>query len=214
VLLAAEPRSGSRAPTTEVISAPRRQPVALWAGLGGLLVLLGVGGGFWMMRGPAPVPVTPPPTLAQPVPAPPPAVQPAANPTPTPPAQATAQTPAPPAPAVQPTPAPPSSETRPAVASQAEVPAPVQASAGTKPTVRAEKAEGTLRLQMRGWAELWVDDELHGRVPPNVIKLPPGRHLIELRGNPAFEDSQQTVLIRSGKETFLQIDRRPVSTGG
>jgi len=212
VLLAAEPRSASRAPTTEVISAPHRQPVALWAGLSVLLVLLGAGGAYWMTRSPAPVPVTPPPAVAQPVPAPPP-VAPAPTPTPARPAEATAQAPAVPAPEVQPPPSQSPSQTQ-AVATQAEVPPPVQTAGGAKPTVRAEKAEGTLRLQMKGWAELWVDDELHGRVPPNVLKLPPGRHLIELRGNPAFEDSQQTVLIRSGKETFLQIDRRPVATGG
>jgi serine/threonine-protein kinase len=215
VLLAAEPRSASRAPTTEVLSMPRRPPVALWAGLGALVVLLGAGGAFWMTRSPAPAPVTPPPVVAQPVPAPAPVVAPVVTPPPAPPVEATAQAPAVPAPAVQPAPGQLPSQTRPAVATQAEAQPPVQVSAGTKPPVRVEKAgEGTLRLQMKGWAELWVDDELVGRVPPNVVKLSPGRHLIELRGNPAFEDSQQTVLIRPGKETFLQIDRRPVSTGG
>jgi serine/threonine-protein kinase len=58
---------------------------------------------------------------------------------------------------------------------------------------------GTLHLVMRGWADIWVDGEKMGRVPPiNELKLPAGRHEVKLI-NPAVPPYRAIVTITAGK---------------
>jgi serine/threonine protein kinase len=61
-------------------------------------------------------------------------------------------------------------------------------------------ATGTLHLVMRGswWADVWVDGQKLGRVPPiHSYTLTSGEHELELR-NPAFADYRQTLVIPAG----------------
>ncbi|WNG23765.1 protein kinase [Cystobacter fuscus] len=60
-------------------------------------------------------------------------------------------------------------------------------------------ATGTLHLVMRGtWADVWVDGQKLGRVPPNhSYTLTSGEHELELR-NPAFSHYRRTLVIPSG----------------
>jgi hypothetical protein len=60
-------------------------------------------------------------------------------------------------------------------------------------------ATGTLHLVMRGtWADVWVDGQKLGRVPPtHNYTLGSGEHELELR-NPAFAPYRRTLAIPSG----------------
>jgi len=60
-------------------------------------------------------------------------------------------------------------------------------------------ATGTLHLVMRGsWADVWVDGQKLGRVPPiHSYTLASGEHELELR-NPAFADYRRTLVIPAG----------------
>ncbi|MFL5344714.1 MAG: protein kinase domain-containing protein [Hyalangium sp.] len=58
---------------------------------------------------------------------------------------------------------------------------------------------GTLRLIVRGWAEIWVDGKDKGRVPPlHELELPAGRHELELV-NPALRPYRAFVTITAGE---------------
>jgi predicted Ser/Thr protein kinase len=74
-----------------------------------------------------------------------------------------------------------------AVSKPIEPPAPVQAPLFTT---------GTLHLTVKGaWADVWMDGQRLGRVPPvNRYLLPVGEHELELR-NPAREPYRQKILI-------------------
>jgi serine/threonine-protein kinase len=195
VLLAAEPRSASRSPTTEVIAAPRRPPVVLWVGVSVLALLLGAGGAFWMTRSQAPVPVLPPPAVVQ---APPVAVP--ANPTPPPPVVVEAPVVQPP-PLAQPTPSQPPVETR---------QPPVQASGVKREPRSTERAKGTLRLKLDYKATVVIDDGedvklVINDLPPSIA-LPPGEYFLDVGGNPEFERYQQEFVIREGQVKTIRID--------
>ena len=57
---------------------------------------------------------------------------------------------------------------------------------------------GTLRLVVRGWADIWVDGQRKGRVPPiNHLDLPAGRHELKLV-NPAVKPYHAVVTIPAG----------------
>ncbi len=60
-------------------------------------------------------------------------------------------------------------------------------------------ATGTLHLVMKGtWADVWVDGQRLGRVPPtHSYTLASGTHELELR-NPAFASYRRTLVIPSG----------------
>lgn len=60
-------------------------------------------------------------------------------------------------------------------------------------------ATGTLHLVMRGaWADVWVDGQKLGRVPPtHRYTLASGEHELELR-NPAFADYRRTLVVPAG----------------
>jgi serine/threonine protein kinase len=60
-------------------------------------------------------------------------------------------------------------------------------------------ATGTLHLVMRGsWADVWVDGQKLGRVPPiHSYTLTSGEHELELR-NPAFAHYRRTLVIPAG----------------
>jgi serine/threonine-protein kinase len=55
---------------------------------------------------------------------------------------------------------------------------------------------GTLHLTVKGaWADVWMDGQRLGRVPPvNRYLLPAGEHELELR-NPAREPYRQKIVI-------------------
>jgi eukaryotic-like serine/threonine-protein kinase len=109
--------------------------------------------------------------------------------------------------------APPSAE--PVVEQQAQQPdaetsaqpAPRKEPPVTAPTARSKREDtrnsaartGTLRLVVRGWADIWVDGEKKGRVPPiNELKLSAGRHELQLI-NPAVKPYRAIITITAGK---------------
>jgi serine/threonine-protein kinase len=122
--------------------------------------------------------------------------------------------------------APPPAE--PVVEQQAQQPA-ADTSAQTAPrkdsparssTARAKREDtrastsrtGTLRLVVRGWADIWVDGEKKGRVPPvNELKLSAGRHELQLI-NPSLKPYRATITITAGKTLEHRVHLQP--TGG
>ncbi len=83
----------------------------------------------------------------------------------------------------------------PATQQPAPVPTPQPAPAAQQPDPE-RAAMGTLHLVVRGaWADVWVDGQKLGRVPPqNRYPLTAGEHELELR-NPNFRSYRQKVLV-------------------
>jgi serine/threonine-protein kinase len=86
-------------------------------------------------------------------------------------------------------------------------PAPRKDPPASAPTARSKREDtrnsasrtGTLRLVVRGWADIWVDGEKKGRVPPiNELKLTAGRHELQLI-NPAVKPYRAIITITAGK---------------
>jgi serine/threonine-protein kinase len=86
-------------------------------------------------------------------------------------------------------------------------PAPRKDSPASAPTARSKREDtknnasrtGTLRLVVRGWADIWVDGEKKGRVPPiNELQLSAGRHELQLI-NPAVKPYRAVITITAGK---------------
>jgi serine/threonine-protein kinase len=119
--------------------------------------------------------------------------------------------------------APPPAE--PVVEQQAQQPA-ADTSAQTAPrkdpsarssTARAKREDtkasasrtGTLRLVVRGWADIWVDGEKMGRVPPvNELKLSAGRHELQLI-NSSLKPYRATITITAGKTLEHRVLLQP-----
>lgn len=79
------------------------------------------------------------------------------------------------------------------------------------PGTSKEGGLGTLRLQMKYWADVYVDGKRRGRAPMPPISLPVGRHVIELRGNPNIKDYRTEVVIRAGESLSLTPEPKPVN---
>ncbi|WP_224241591.1 serine/threonine-protein kinase [Hyalangium gracile] len=184
---------------TPLPASPRRG--TLWqrgAVAGGVLTLV-LGVGAVMARGPRqPAPINPaPPPVVQPetstsvarpvVHVPSVEPEPIQAPVPVPPAPATRRKKA----LVAPPPAAP-----PIVTAQAT---PVDPEPAAPEPAALPVATGTLHLVMRGsWADVWVDGQKLGRVPPlHSYTLSSGEHSLELR-NPAFATYRRTLVIPSG----------------
>lgn len=186
---------------------PRRGSLWRWSVVAGGVLSLVLGVGTVMARGAA--------TPASLSPAPPPGVQPVASPS-LPEPVVSAPHPEP-EPILAPAPSPVASVRRGGTASSsARKKAPVSAppvatpiasvqpsSAPPEPTppepAPQPAATGTLHLVMRGsWADVWVDGQKLGRVPPiHSYTLASGKHELELR-NPAFADYRRTLVIPAG----------------
>jgi hypothetical protein len=87
-------------------------------------------------------------------------------------------------------------------------PTPPRASA---PGKSKEGGVGTLRLQVKYWADVYVDGKRRGRAPMASFSLPAGRHVIELRGNPNYKDYRAEVVIRAGESLSLTPEPQPVN---
>jgi PEGA domain len=72
---------------------------------------------------------------------------------------------------------------------------------------RAAAGTGTLHLVVRGaWAEVWIDGQKLGRVPPqNRYPLTAGEHELELR-NPNLTPYRQKVLILPNATSPYTVD--------
>jgi eukaryotic-like serine/threonine-protein kinase len=172
---------------------------------GGLLVLA-LGGLAVMRRGaspeapPAEVPgVAGPPSTPTSAVSPPPAVTSSPEPRSTPaasPVKAASSSPKRP-PRQMPTHAaePPPAKPEASATQAAAPPAPSEAA----PPPVAASTTGTLQLIVKGaWADVWVDGELRGRVPPlHSYVLPAGEHALELR-NPGLAPHRQKLVIPPG----------------
>ena len=68
------------------------------------------------------------------------------------------------------------------------------------PPPAVTNATGTLHLTVKGaWADVWVDGEMLGRVPPlHRYVLPAGEHVLELR-NPGLGPHRTKLVISPGE---------------
>lgn len=86
-------------------------------------------------------------------------------------------------------------------------PAPIQAASPAPsrqvPTTATAGLVG-VRLSISPWAEVWIGSERKGVSPPlRELKLPPGRHRIELR-NPAFPAKSVDIEVRAGENPAIE----------
>ncbi|WP_158502032.1 serine/threonine-protein kinase [Vitiosangium sp. GDMCC 1.1324] len=203
-------------PESPPLPVPVRGPRWRQGAVAGGLLVLALGGILVLGREPAPeAPGAEVPGVARQRPAPvspvspPPAVTPSPEPHSTPassPARATSlaskrQTRPAPAQAAETPPAKPEASGPdshgPASATQAAAPpTPPEAD----PSSVATRTTGTLRLIVKGaWADVWVDGEMLGRVPPlHSYVLPAGEHELELR-NPGLEPHHTKIVISPGE---------------
>jgi serine/threonine-protein kinase len=209
----ATPGPGQGAP----LQPPTRGPRRTWAiAMGGALTLA-LGVGVLVSRGPAePVPAAapPPPVTATPI-----ATQPAAS---------TPEPQPPPAPAPTLAEAPKPAVTSPSLAKKKQ-PRPVQQPVATAVRVPlpaapepapaperepARNATGTLHLLVKGaWADVWIDGQKLGRVPPqNRYPLTAGEHSLELR-NPNRAPYQQRIVIPANDTLPHTVDFTATAQG-
>ncbi len=202
------PSPATPGPQAEPLAAPpRRGSLWRWGVVAGGVLSLVLGVGTVMARG-----ATTPASLSA---APPPGVQPVASPS-LPEPVISAPHPEP-EPILAPAPSAVASARRGgAASSSARKKAPVSAPPVATPIASVQPssaplepappepapqptATGTLHLVMRGsWADVWVDGQKLGRVPPtHSYTLASGEHELELR-NPAFADYRRTLVIPAG----------------
>jgi len=84
---------------------------------------------------------------------------------------------------------------------QADIPA-----AATEPT-GASTSSGSLRIAVKPWAVVSVDDSSYGRTPLKPISLPPGKHAVVFT-HPGYQPLRRVVVIQPGEATTLTIDMR------
>ncbi|MFL5346514.1 MAG: protein kinase domain-containing protein [Hyalangium sp.] len=221
-----KPPSGSapaQAPTATVSPPPRPKAEAppqpalrgsrwKWGAVAGGLLVLVTGTGLLMSRvpaSPAPDVQGSSPIVASPAPVPPPVTQPTAD-TPSPLAAITSPLPTQPAPTPAPLPTAAARRTAP-IPPPAKKKAPVPQQSATAPLASREPpaaspepapqrtGTGTLHIVVKGaWADVWVDGQRLGRVPPlHSYTLTAGSHELELR-NPAFSPYRRTLDIPPG----------------
>jgi len=198
--------SGASAPGT----AKSSSPAAILIVVSVLVVALAAGGYFLLSGGKraAPPPAADAPKAVE-APAAPPAVAasaPALPPAAEPPKQggesSAASPPGPTAASSMPAPTPNVAAPAASAPVQSSVPADSRDAASASPPT-AET--GRLRLVVtNGWANVIVNGEQRGTVPPlSTLTLPPGRHTIELR-NPSAPPVTRTVEIQPGKSVTLR----------
>jgi serine/threonine-protein kinase len=95
--------------------------------------------------------------------------------------------------------------------------APRQERSGARRASRGERQAGaartgTLLLVVRGWADIWVDGQKKGRVPPiNELELPAGRHELKLV-NPALKPYRAVVTIAPGEKLEHRVSFQPAES--
>jgi serine/threonine-protein kinase len=67
------------------------------------------------------------------------------------------------------------------------------------------EATGTLRVDVKPYAEVFVDGKSLGTTPLGVLSLPAGAHTVRLI-HPAFQPLQRKFTIRSGDLVDLNVD--------
>jgi serine/threonine-protein kinase len=78
------------------------------------------------------------------------------------------------------------------------------ATTASSATAHATKPVGRLDLAVSPWGEIYVDGRKRGLSPPlSAIKLPPGRHTIEIR-NAAFAPYTETVNLEANASVKLR----------
>ncbi|WP_224361745.1 serine/threonine-protein kinase [Hyalangium versicolor] len=82
-------------------------------------------------------------------------------------------------------------------------------SPNARPTAKAGKT-GTLHLNIRGWANIFIDEKPMGVVPPlNDLELPAGRHKLELISSPSLRPYRTTVEIKPGETLEQTVKFQP-----
>lgn len=96
-----------------------------------------------------------------------------------------------------------------AVASEPQTSPTWAANMPTAATAKTSKSSGTLRVNSRPWAQVFIDGKLVGNTPQLGIVMPPGEHSVRLN-NPTFAMSKSIqVDVRAGKTVTLveQLDQ-------
>ena len=79
---------------------------------------------------------------------------------------------------------------------------------GAPTRVSVAVPDGTLNVNARPWAEVFVDGTLIGETPIGNYALPIGAHELVLR-HPEFGERRQTVLIVVGRTVRVVVDFTP-----
>ncbi|WP_224362357.1 serine/threonine-protein kinase [Hyalangium versicolor] len=183
-----------------------------WGTVAGSLLLLALGGAMVSRSTFASMASSPLPAAtaaASPVPVPPAAQPEARRPSPEPapttptpePAQPLALAPPPKVTAKRPVPGPRAPQKKTPAPAQPSAPAIASVQPSSSPPEQAPvpAATGTLHILVKGaWADVWIDGQKLGRVPPtHSYTLSAGAHEVELR-NPALAPYQQKLVIPPG----------------
>ena len=76
--------------------------------------------------------------------------------------------------------------------------------AETAPAAQDLPTDGAIRLAIAPWGEVLVDGKMAGVSPPlNEVRLPPGKHRIEVR-NGEFPPHRQVVEVIAGKNVRIK----------
>jgi eukaryotic-like serine/threonine-protein kinase len=68
--------------------------------------------------------------------------------------------------------------------------------------------QGTLRIVIRPWADVWIDGKKMGQTPMGAIKLLEGSHQVSLINSELGKKIDRRVTIKPGRETKIQLDWR------
>lgn len=74
-------------------------------------------------------------------------------------------------------------------------------------STEASTSSGSLRVTVKPWAVVSVDDSPYGRTPLKPISLAPGKHAVVFT-HPGYQPLRRVVTIQSGEATTLTIDMR------
>lgn len=74
-------------------------------------------------------------------------------------------------------------------------------------STEASTSSGSLRIAVKPWAVVSVDDSPYGRTPLKPISLAPGKHAVVFT-HPGYQPLRRVVTIQSGEATTLTIDMR------
>jgi eukaryotic-like serine/threonine-protein kinase len=202
------PVTPAPSPLPESAPLPVRGPRWRRGAVAGGLLVLALGGFSLLGRGPsaeAPRVEVPPVSSNPPLPAVTPDSRPSSTPAPSP----TKVTSTPPK--RTPRPAPALGVEAPSAKPEAPRPTASPASSEAPPPPVATSTTGVLYLTVKGaWADVWVDGERLGRVPPlHRYVLPSGEHALELR-NPGLKPHRQKLVIAPNETLTYTTQLEPV----
>ncbi len=72
------------------------------------------------------------------------------------------------------------------------------------PDEAPDEAPGTVAVDVKPWADVYVDGDLVGRTPMTPMTLPAGTHRIVFK-NPQFPDHTDEVAVAAGEETTVRV---------